>query len=115
LDRPIGAAFIAFTISDAAGAPLVAFNTRRSSPHDRIDPTSTFVVCEIPHLYLLPGQYSLAIALQLGADLTDWLDPACTFPVENGLVADRYYVNPGSLPARVFLPHRWMTPWCSRN
>ena len=115
LDRPIGAAFIAFTISDAAGAPLVAFNTRRSSPHDRIDPASTFVVCEIPHLYLLPGQYSLAIALQLGADLTDWLDPACSFAVENVVVADRFYVNPGSLPARVFLPHRWITPWCSRN
>ena len=88
------------------GERFVHFDTYLTDQNFKEIPLKGQIICNIPKLPLLPGNYSLSIYSTANMIETDWINEALYFTVNSG----RYF-RTGSLPAnhaaRILVDHSW--------
>jgi len=99
----------AFTIYTERGLPVATFHSDNRSVSDVIG-GSTFR-CEIGQLLLVPGRYTVNVALVRHGMLEDHIEGAASFIVQGAHVAGRVVPLGGKYGA-VFMPHVWRLPTC---
>jgi lipopolysaccharide transport system ATP-binding protein len=99
---------IRFTVYDPQGLPVATFNSNQDGPDDRrdIDKRTDTVVCRLPEVLLMPGQYRINVALDAEGEMQDHVEGAATFEVQPGVLRGRP-IQALAGYGRACIPHAW--------
>jgi lipopolysaccharide transport system ATP-binding protein len=110
VDEVVPGLSCSFTVYDALGQPVTAFDSSVDSPHDARDARAAGrFICEIDELLLLPGRYRVNAAISRGGEMLDHLEAAAFIEVDHGYVQGRP-APPLASYGSMAMPHRWTTP-----
>ena len=91
------------------GAPLFVCSTETSASFPPLDPSGV-VVCRIPRLPLMRGEYTITLFLEVEGVIQDWLEKAFRISVESGDFFGSGKLCPEGWEGNgVLVPHDWLT------
>ena len=109
LSRTMPRMTVSFSLYDHIGRPVARFMSSMKGDDDVVDPRlGTRFICEVEHLYLLPGTYRLDVDIRGGGHLQDQLQAVVMIEVGEGLFQGRRMMAMKGVP--FYIHHRWKTP-----
>jgi len=104
--KPLSKASASVVFVDRLGTNIFGcWNDAVGTPFENLKPSGKFS-CRIPRLPLVPGQYSLTIALAVEKQTTDKLTQATSISVVAGDFFGSGKITPASIGS-VMVPHEW--------
>jgi len=98
-----------FTIYNSLGQSIAAFRSDPKGLEDASDPERPCrFVCQVDHLYLIPGKYRINVMLKALGIVQDQIEGAYYFEVLEGNLDGRF-IKQNTAVSTIF-PHRWITP-----
>lgn len=100
-----------FVIINGLGQEVAIFKSNLPGPADKYDAEiDTSFLCIFDELLLMPGKYHLNVLVYGGGEKQDFVEAACYFDVQPGLLDGRPMNAESRSVISATMPHRWVLP-----